>query len=165
MQVYVARSQLTQDPVPVVASFDDLPWRDRNLMGSSFTVLSLPTTAVARIEDPVTKIASTVLASDWRSNASMIVNMEAQRRILESFSEFMQRNATNSTNDSLLRYGPDKTSWPQSAKDNQAAAEAGWDYVAAVREKSDALEAALPVDPTADSNWPTRIAPIYIESF
>jgi hypothetical protein len=162
MQVFVNKSNLTLDPVPVVASFDDLPWRDRTLMGSGCTVLSLPTTAVTKVEDTVTKIATTVLATDWRSHADTICNMEAQRRILESFSEFMQRNATNALNDALIKYGSNTATWPQDAKDNKSASDAGWAYVNAVRDASDAMQAALPTDPTADGNWPARIPPVYI---
>jgi hypothetical protein len=161
MQVFVKKADLASTDIPVVAIFEDGPWQDRNLMGNACTVLALPPSAVVRV-DGLMGISRNQLDNNWRSNAAMILNMEAQRRILESFSEFMQRNATNALNDALIQYGTDTAAWPQEAKDNKSASDAGWAYVAAVREASDAMQAAMPTDPTADGNWPPRIAPVYI---
>lgn len=166
MQVYVLKSDLSSQAavVMVQGSYPDQPQLDRNLLGTQFTVLTLPPTSVVPYAVPGTSPALLMsqLESGWRNNASMIVRNEAQRRILESFSEFMQRNATNDATQSLMLYGPDPAAWPQDAKDRKAAAEVGWDYVATVRQTSDALETALPPDPTADGHWPTRIPPVYI---
>jgi hypothetical protein len=75
----------------------------------------------------------------------------------------MQSNANSDASKSLIDYGPDTSKWPQDAQDRRTAAKTGWDYVAAVRQRSDAMEtAALPNDPTDDSHWPTRIPPVYI---
>lgn len=166
MQVFVKKADLAADPVPVVAYHEDAPSKSRNEYGDECTVLALPNGAVVMLSDPDPTIAPPVrLKSDWRNNAVIICNGEAYRRILESFSEFMQRNATQSTSDSIMKYGADQAAWPQDANDRQASADAGWAYVTAVRTTSDAMAAALPVDPTADSNWPTRIPPVYIQGY
>lgn len=168
MQVFVQKAKLTDDPVPVVAHYEDSPVVPRNRMGDTCTVLAVPADAIQhnmlRPDDPEVRPAAQ-LKSDWRSHADVICNGEAQRRILESFSEFMQRNATSSTSDSIMKYGADQSAWPQDAKDRQATVDAAWAYVTAVRQTSDAMQDALPVDPTADANWPTRIPPVYIPGY
>lgn len=166
MQVFVKKADLTADPVPVLAVYEDSISVSRTMYGDVCTVLSLPSSAVitnfAPPGEPSPPPFPAQLKSDWRSNAPNICNGEAYRRITESFSEFMQRNATGSTSDSIMKHGADQSTWPQDAKDRQAAADAGWAYITAVRATSDAMQDALPVDPTADVNWPTRIPPVYI---
>jgi len=161
MQFFVKRSDLSLPKVPILGSSGDFPLLDRNTYGTDVTVLTLPNNAMTYDADT----HQYYLASNWRTNAQMICNGEAYRRIIESFTEFMQRNATNDATQSVMLYGADPATWPQDAKDRKAAAETGWDYVTAIRQQSDALANALPVDPTADAQWPTRIPPVYIPGF
>jgi len=171
-QVFVNKADLTNDPIFVVASFDtELPLVPRGQMGSGCTVLTLPATAITQVPDP--RMPGTVggliphnvsvLRSDWRTNIDEITNGEAYRRIIEGFTEFMQRNATNDNISSLQKYGNDTGTWPADAVARKAEADRGWAYIAAVRQASDAMQGSLPTDPTDDSHWPQRITPVYIE--
>jgi hypothetical protein len=173
VQVYILKTDLSQTIVPVYGIYPDIPSLDRNMMGTTLNVLTLPPEAVqsslpALPTDPASGPISTVifsqLASNWRTYTASIVRNEAQRRILESFSEFMQRNAANDLTKSITLYGTNSSTWPQDAQDRKAEADRGWAYVSAVRVRSDAMETSMPTDPTADSAWPTRISQIYIPS-
>jgi hypothetical protein len=168
VQVYVLISDLSLAIVPVYGVYPDIPMLDRNMMGTTLTVLSLPPEAVkaAPPYDPTvsTTVLFSQLASDWRTHTDWLVNNEAQRRILESFSEFMQRNATNDATRSITLYGTVSTTWPVDAQARKAEADRGWVYISAIRVQADAMMSSMPVDPTADSAWPTRITQVYIPS-
>src|SRR6516162_1870851 len=97
MQVFVKKSDLAANAamILVFSHFDDLPWVDRNTFGSAYTPLSLPATAIVLAPASANLPGMYQLASNWRTNATAIANGESQRRILEVFSDYMQRNATN----------------------------------------------------------------------
>jgi hypothetical protein len=166
-QVFVLKSDLAANAptVQVHGSYPDLPWLDRNMMGTQYTPLTVPDKAVV----PATALPGMTLgfggqlASNWRTYPDTICNYEAMRRILEVFTEYMQRNATNDTNRSVLLYGADSTKWPADAVARRNESQRGWNYVSAVRLQNAALINALPNDPTDDAHWPTKITPIYIE--
>jgi len=156
MQVFVRKADLSQQTVPVVAGLPDAPVIDRNAYGTDTTVISLPAGSV------VNQSGAPVLVANWRNNADMITREEAYRRIIESFSEFMQRNAGLVMTNNILAYGADHTTWPPEEQTRYTTWQSGLDYIQQVRTRSDQLEAALPVDPTDDVNWPARIPPVYI---
>jgi hypothetical protein len=160
MQVFVAKADLALPVVPVYGSYPDVPLIDRAFLGSLYTPLILAGSVI--VPKTVGGITTYNLASNWRSYATTLLNGEAQRRILEVFSEFMQRNANNDVNRSTLLYGANQTTWPADAQARLTEAQRGWNYVSALRTRSDSLATNLPNDPTADSNWPTVITPIYI---
>ena len=87
MQVFVLRTDLSSTNPPVIASYPDLPVLDRSTHGPGAAVLSLPQTAMQT--DPQTRVVT--LISTWRTaNVNQIVNDEAQRRIEESYTVYMQ---------------------------------------------------------------------------
>lgn len=161
-QVYVQKSMLgLPDPILVLAHYiDPPPYQPRDLHGANGTVLILPLSMLANMTDPTN---ATVLDSHWRDQMASMVNGEATRRIEEAFPDYMQRNSNADINASTMAYGADPSVWPQDAQDRRMEGDRGWAYVGAVRQTADALETQLTLtDPTADSNWPTKITPIYI---
>lgn len=174
MQVFVKRADLTAatppDPIPVIATYADdpaVPYATHdpsNSNPSAVTVLYLPSSAVERTEITLSgtdiTIQQTSLADDWRNNNTMIVNSEANRRIVDVFPEYKQRNSTATYQQCVTAYGLDSTAWPPEAKTFKDEYDRGWAYVNAVRETSGTLTPSMPPDPTSDTYWPTRIAPI-----
>jgi hypothetical protein len=64
----------------------------------------------------------------------------------------------------ITTYGADTTTWPTYQQNRLAEINRCWQYVNDVRAKANAMgEAQLPIDPTADGNWPTVIPP-YVPS-
>jgi hypothetical protein len=159
MQVYLDRTELPKTQPWVITAFPEFPVLDRNLLGTTRAVISLPQSAV--IYDTNTRRSK--LTTSWRTdNATQIVNDEGQRRIIESFSEYMQRNALRAVQYYTNLQGTNVSLWDPANRAIHDTAEAGWVYVAAVRNRADSLVSALPVDPTDDANWPARIAVVYI---
>jgi hypothetical protein len=163
-QVFVAKSDFTQSVIPVHGMFPDLPWISRNALGASYTPLSLPDSAVVQSNQLVVGSPPAQLAANWRNNAALICNEEAERRILEVFPDYMQRNANQDVSHSMTTYGSSVvSSWPSDAQARYNEGMRGWNYVSAVRQTANALGSALPSDPTDNSHWPTVISPpIYI---
>jgi hypothetical protein len=162
MQLFVLKSDLSTPPAETIiwGIHDDLPLLDRGLYGAQYTPLSLPGSVVQTDQTTLRPY----LKSDWRSNVATIANGESYRRIIECFTEFMQRNANSVITGYISQYGADSTTWPVDAKNNKAESDRGWAYVSLVRQSSDAMQSALPADPTDDSHWPTKITPVYIPS-
>jgi len=182
VQVFVHRADLTAasppDPIVVIAAYNDeppIPYSAHDLTHSApstVTALYLPTEMVLRTNvtlpgaptfpgapAPIT-VPQTVLASTWRDDAEKIINGEANRRIIEVFPDYKQRNSTAQMQMAVNAYGSDSTIWPPEAKTFKNEYDRGWTYVAAVRERTPLLIADLPPDPTADGYWPTRITPV-----
>jgi len=159
MQVFVARADLSLSTgIKIISSYPDVPTINRDQHGTDAAVLSLPNEATTFNPDQ----RQQVLIDNWRTYASQIVNGESQRRILESFSEFMQRNALARVQRDITTLGWDWNTWNATERNVYSTAQTGWQYISTVRTASDAMVANMPVDPTDDNNWPTRIAPIYI---
>jgi hypothetical protein len=162
MQVFVFRSDLSDTNPPVLAAFPDQPVFDRAYAGTDVALLSLPQNAMQVDQQS----RQTTLVSTWRTdNVDQIVNDEAYRRIWESFSDFMQRNAINQTQRAIIQFGSDQTTWEPIYQNVYALALQGWVYIDSLRKNADTLVATLPTDPTADGNWPTRIPVIYIPPY
>src|SRR5262245_14080761 len=158
MQVFVKRSDLPTEPVPVFAFYEDSPRVADDLHGPDMALLSLPVEKVDRSVTPP------VLVSDFRlTKMPQMVNDQANRRIDVAFPDYMQRNANADINNSTVLYGTNVASWPQDAKDRKAEGDRGWTYVSQVRSTSDALSTNTGlIDPTDDVHWPTEITPVYI---
>jgi hypothetical protein len=162
MQVFVYRSDLSETNPQVLAAFPDDPVFDRSYLGTDVAVLSLPQNAMQ--VDSQSRM--TTLVSTWRTdNVNQIVNDEAYRRIDESFTDFMQRNALNQTQRAIIQFGSDQTKWEPIYQNVYSLALQGWTYIDSLRKNADSLATNLPVDPTDDANWPTRIPVIYIPPY
>jgi len=158
MQVFVRRSALTlatDEAVPVMAYYEDSVEITADMQRPEFATLSLPGHAIR------TGPALPSLAPGWREeNKSQIVSGEAERRILDVFPEHSQRNSMHEVYAYLTGFGADAGKWPASAQRRRAEIDRCWSYVDAVRNTAtEMLKSALAADPTADSHWPTRIAP------
>lgn len=159
MQVFVKKSDLITDPVPVLAFYNDTPTMALDTHGSDVTLLVLPPLAIDQSSLPPK------LTSDFRSqNMPMMVNNEAARRINLSFPDYMQRNCNADINTSTTKYGADSSGWPPDAQDRKADNDRGWSFIATVRQTADALATqTATTDPTDDSHWPVQIPPVYVE--
>ena len=157
MQVFVRRSDLTLDSVPVIGTYDDSVRIDPAQHGGDMVVLSLPPNAVI---SPTAEISMPMLVTGWReANKQQIISAQATKLIDDVFPEYSQRNSTAELTGYIATYGADSNKWPDAARKRKAEIDRCWSYVNAVRNKSTAMmRASLPVDPTANSNWPTRIA-------
>ena len=100
-QVFVKKTDLPNAVIPVHGLFPDLPWIDRNALGSQYTPLSLNDSAVISSPPLTAGSPPSQLAANWRTQAIIITNGEAQRRILEGFSDYMQRNAIDDLTKSM----------------------------------------------------------------
>jgi hypothetical protein len=161
MQVIVRRADLGEQQPIVLAFFPDgTDIRNTQSYGNGITTMTVPDSAV--VPAPPESPGGHVLAANWRSFPNVVVNAEANRRVLISFPDYMQRNANQDQLASVTKYGADSANWPQDALDRKAQADAGWNFVNAVRESSDALIGGMPLDPTDDAHWPMQIPPIYI---
>lgn len=103
------------------------------------------------------------LLPGWRGDMDSVINAECSRRILISFPEYMQRNASLQVLQNNIRYGMDSATWPQEARDQLNESKRGWDWITVMREASDALQGVNPVNPTDDSHWPAQLEPpVYV---
>jgi hypothetical protein len=159
MQVYVNQADLSNDPVPVLGFYPDVPVMAIDAYGANTTRLSLPAADVDLTQTPP------VLVTNFRNDMAIMVNDEAGRRIELGFSGDMQRNANADINRSTMLYGADYTTWPADAQARKTEGDRGWQFISAVRQASDSLSTQTTlVDPTNDSNWPTQLSPpVYIE--
>lgn len=161
MQVYVKRAKIATDPVGVVGLYPDEPMLAIDIHGSDSTRLLFPAGVVfPRSQNEFGQ----VLPANWRSDHKItIINGEANRRILIVFPEFKQRNSTTGNLERTQMYGSDVNQWPANEKAWHDEYARGWTYVLAVRDQSNVLSAAaLPTDPTDDSNWPSMIPPVNV---
>jgi hypothetical protein len=157
MQVFVRRSSLTlaaDETVRVMAFYDDGVAITPAMQRPELTLLSLAANAIRP-----TPTGMSALVAGWReSNREQIANGEAERRILEAFPDYAQRNASAELMGYLSTHGANASAWPREAQQRKAEIDRAWAYVEAVRRASNGMVArALPGDPTADSHWPTRI--------
>jgi hypothetical protein len=159
MQVVVRRADLGEQQPVVLAHYPDgTNIRSTAPYGDGVTTMTVPDTAIEKIEHVGNR-----LAANWRSFANVVVNAEANRRVQISFPDYMQRNANQDLSNSITSYGADPSNnWPQDALDRKASADAGWNFINAVRQASDAMVGGMPLDPTDDAHWPTQIPPVYI---
>ena len=159
MQVFVRRGMLVEDPVLILAFYEDEPVIPVETHGPDTTVLNLPRPA---IDDSVTPPR---LVTNFRAlHMEQMVNEEASRRIELAFPDFMQRNTNADINTSTTNYGTNSSSWPIDAQARKAENDRGWAYVSDVRMAADALAPiTATIDPTDNTHWPTPIAPVYIE--
>src|ERR1700758_5365336 len=157
MQIFLpAATILSTAASPVTAIYDDT------------TVISLsahPGCVVFWFPDLSYIVRSGIILTldpSWRNALNSVINQEAQRRILISFPEYVQRNATQDTQDNMRTYGLDSTQWPQSAQDQQTEINRGWSFVDSYRASSNNLQPSAPVNPCDDSLWPAQIPPIQL---
>jgi hypothetical protein len=161
MQVIVRRADLGEQQPNVLAFFpDSTDIRSTQSYGDGITIMTVPDNAV--LPAPPGLPGGHVLAANWRSFPNVVVNAEANRRVQISFPDYMQRNANQDQTKSITSHGADTSQWPQDALDRKASADAGWNFVNAVREVSDAMIGGMPLDPTDDAHWPIQIPPVYI---
>lgn len=80
------------------------------------------------------------------------IKAEAERRILELFPEWKQRNMI-ARGVELVRIG--ESNWNEQEQLEAANLQAAWDWIKAVRETSNELEVTLPIDYTDDKWWPS----------
>jgi hypothetical protein len=159
MQVFVNKADLISTTIPVLAYYNDLPVLAIGIHGANATMFSLPPTDVDLTQFPP------VLTSTFRNDMAIMVNGEANRRILLVFTDDMQRNANADINRSTTLYGANPATWPADAQSRKTEGDRGWTYVNAVRQAASALSTQTSLtDPTADLHWPTAISPpIYIQ--
>jgi hypothetical protein len=151
MQVFVRRSTLTNEAVPILLSVDDTAAIPLEMQRPGLTVLSVAGSAIQNSE------RGPALEPGWReTNQREIIKGEARRRILEAFPEHEQRNAALEIALLLATHGSGQ--WPREAQGRKAEIERAWGYINAVRAAAKAMLATgtLPVDPTADAHWPKR---------
>jgi hypothetical protein len=158
MQIFVDKTTLTgagDEVVTVFGAYDDTATVASNAHGPNATVLTLPIDAIVTTQPPMT------LVQDWRTTYNaQVLNGEANKRIVAVFPEYSQRNSNAELNNYITTYGANAGAWPAAQQSRKAEIDRCWQYVNDVRTKANAMaEAALPVDPTADANWPTVIAP------
>src|SRR4029453_16900036 len=95
---------------------------------------------------------------DWRERLSAtVMQAEADRRINEVFPPSEQLAAMHEALDLALKHGTDVSQWPADARDRKAEIDSNWNYVREVNARAQQYR-TVPFDPTADKNWPTRIA-------
>jgi hypothetical protein len=162
MQVFIKRSDLTgaaDEHANIMASYDDSVAVDPTWHGSDKTVMSVPPVVI----NYAGGLPS--LFPDWRNNVgTQVLTGEANLRITAVFPDYSQRNANAEINGYITSYGADTTVWPAAAQSRKAEIDRCWSYVNEVRAKANAMsEISLPLDPTADGNWPTRVPP-YVPS-
>ena len=163
-QFFVKKADLPgPDLVPVFASYPDSPIVARNAHGDQITPLVLPASQllIPMPNDPPGTMPK--LKDTFRNFMPQMANGKSSRRIDEVFPAYMQSNANADNNSSTMKYGAASVSWPPDAKARKAEADRGWNYIAAVRQSSDALSTqTTTIDPTDNSHWPTVITVIYI---
>jgi hypothetical protein len=150
MQVFVRRSSLLAEPVPVMMYFEDSAAITPEMRRPELALLTLNGAAVQRTH------RGNVLAPGWReSNRERVVHGEATRRILAALPDHSQRNRLAEFLRYVVAHGADAAKWPRPAQERKAEIERGWNYIDAVRKAARTMaNAPLPADPTADSHWP-----------
>lgn len=156
MQVFVRRSELTVGhDVHVLASFDDNVVVDPKTYGDGAALLQVPPSVI------IHRPGLSVLAEDWwEKSKQQVMSIQASKLIDDVFPEYSQRNSTAELTGYIATYGADSSKWPDAARKRKTEIDRCWNYVNAVRGKCTAMmKGELPSDPTAGSNWPTRISP------
>jgi hypothetical protein len=161
MQVFILRSDLTgasDENARVMASYDDAIVVDMAWHPNA-TVLTVTPDAIQNTGGIPN------LFSGWRNTMQTpVLSGEASRRINNCFPDYSQRNANAEINGYITLYGTTVSTWPTEAQSRKAEIDRCWTYVNDVRGKANAMgEQSLPVDPTADANWPTVASP-YVPS-
>jgi hypothetical protein len=157
MRVFVARSQLrmTDDEVvQVVTYFEDGAAIPDAMKRPELTMLTVPAAAVEQTQ------RFPVLARGWRQTyRESIVYGEAERRILDAFPDYSQRNSASELMGYIAVHGANAGAWPPPAQRRKTEIDRAWSYVETVRRASHGMLAgALPADPTANSHWPRPAA-------
>src|SRR5262245_40625717 len=122
-QVFVRRTDLILDPVPVIAYYEEAVDYPIDYHGADCTRICLPVEAIDRgaLGSATDPFVPPRLVSNFRSQwMDMMVNDEASRRIDLSFPDYMQRNGNADINNSLTKYGPDQATWPTDAKNRKS---------------------------------------------
>jgi hypothetical protein len=161
MHVFINKSALggSQNTIPILATYEDNVVISPKAHGDDAIMVSVPSSAVT--VDASRGADQFVLAKGWRDSFKpQIANDEARDRILDVFPEESQRYSIYELETYMLQYGTDIAKWPAAARTRKNEIDRCWNYVNAVRARSTAFaNGTLPHDPTADSNWPSRIAP------
>lgn len=157
MRVFVRRSDLkmTADEVVAVAYyFEDSVAIPPEIHRPELVMLSVSAATIQQTQ------TTPVLARGWReANRELLANSEAERRILEVFPDYAQRNSSAELMGLIAAHGANSGTWPAGAQRRKTEIDRAWAYVDAVRRASNGMLAgALPADPTATSHWPTRVA-------
>jgi hypothetical protein len=160
MQVYVVTAQIATDSnTPVVAYYSD----DASVPSGAH-----PNTTMFKMPDGskiVTQPLGLNLLPTWRDDLNFIINADAERRIVACFPDYAQRNANQFMTAATMQYGTDSTTWPQSAKDELAECNRGWDFVNSIRTASNSLQSSAPLNPCDDAHWPAAIPPINLQPY
>lgn len=84
-----------------------------------------------------------------------MVKAEAARRIAAIMPDYMQRNVMAWGLETIMAYGTDPATWPAQLQAVNAAAQAAWTAIKAIRARSDEIEAIdpIPADFQEDEYW------------
>jgi hypothetical protein len=156
MKVFVDRSDLTltaNEAVRVLGYYEDHVAVSPTAHGDRATILFVGPGAVVNANGPT-------LPPGWReANRTQLAYGEAERRILEAFPDYSQRNSAAELMGYLSVHGANASAWPATAQRRKAEIDRAWAYVEAVRRAASAMLAgALPANPSANSHWPTQIS-------
>jgi hypothetical protein len=159
MKVFVDRSELTltaNEAVRVLGYYEDHVAVSPTAHGDRATILFVGPGAVINANNQ-----GPALPPGWRdANRTQLAYGEAERRILEAFPDYSQRNASAELMGYLSVHGATVSGWPAAAQKRKGEIDRAWSYVEAVRRAANGMLAGgMPANPTADSHWPTRISP------
>lgn len=96
--------------------------------------------------------------AELKANCVTAIKAEARQRIVAVMNKDQQDNALARGQEMIFLHGADAATWPQAARDEYTVVMAKWSQIKALREASDAIEAALPDDPEALSAFSAATA-------
>jgi hypothetical protein len=139
-------------------SFDDIPLHKRDWWKPVVGEPPIYNHTFDNLIGPTHKIQENQVLLTWvvepkpAEERAEIIKGEAQRRIYEVYPQWKQANMTARTVE-LLQKG--QSNWNEQEQAESLALNAAWDWIKAIRAKSNEIEAMdpLPADITHDSWW------------
>jgi hypothetical protein len=166
MQVFLKNGALVDmtSNIPVIAFYPDNTVLVGNMHANTF-VMYAPDNAIIKTgsgtDQPVV-----IMTQNWRSDSTQsaaVIDYEANRRIDIAFPTSEQTKANAITNNNIMTYGHDSTTWPSNAQSQKVTITGGFNYINDVEAAATTMKgAAPPLDPTDNSHWPAPITPIHL---
>jgi hypothetical protein len=157
-RIFVRTAELGSDKPPeIIAIYEANIDVAADAHGSGATMFELPDRVIVTEGTNPEIHRKRYLAEDWKEqSAEPILRAEAKRRIEEIFKLEEQLTTLYEAIDLMVQHGTDLTKWPTPAKDRKAEIDQMWNYVREINARVRAHK-SVPIDPTSDKNWPTRI--------
>lgn len=160
MKAFIRSNDLNEQgsAIEIIALYGDDADVPADAHGAGLTIVNVPSSALVM----GTPHQAPKLAANWReragpNGAAKMMQAEARRRADEVLPLDRQIEALHEMVSLLAKNGAAKMElWPTAERDRFLVLDQRFKYVQKLHERADTF-AEVPVNPSADSHWPTRI--------